>query len=338
MKIISPEEQNQFWKKTLEKYRFVIGGIPFSLLTLETDSLLNKYFPELQKELQIEYKKYKKETAKLDFDDLVKNYLNGLREKADWAMQAKKEVNRIIVDEYQDTDLEQLEWLQLLQPKYLTVVGDDWQAIYGFRGATTEPFLNFPKYFHKAEVLFLSTNYRSLPAIVRTSERPILKNQNNISKEVKSFRTGNAGVFKLHLTKEKEWILLLPFFQTELFAKYKPYILCRTNYRILQLQKLGFPESNLLTVHKSKGLEFSMVILDLFDGWSKDENLDGVDVEEERRILYVGLSRAMNNLLIIGNKNKSRKSLEGQFWNYFSWNTKEIKIERLFQRELFFTD
>jgi DNA helicase-2/ATP-dependent DNA helicase PcrA len=335
--IISPEESIQFWKDALKQEKFVIGGIPFELFQDSKNDLLQKLFPDISAKINLAYSQYKKDRKRLDFDDLVKFYLDGLRNQETWSLEAKKEVRRIIVDEYQDTDLEQLEWLQLLKPEFLTVVGDDWQAIYGFRGATTEPFLNFPKYFPGAEVLFLSTNYRSLPTIVKISEKPILKNQNNISKNVKSFRSGNAGVFKMYFSSTKEWNSLHPLFEPNLFEKYQPVILCRTNYRISQLQKLGFPQTNLLTIHKSKGLEFSTVILDLFEGWSKDENLEGVDLEEERRILYVGLSRAMNNLLLIGNKNKPKKSLEGLFWSYFRWNTKEINTTKLFNKNLLYT-
>ncbi|MCB1178618.1 MAG: UvrD-helicase domain-containing protein, partial [Leptospiraceae bacterium] len=299
-------------------------GIPYEQLFKENSNILNKYFPDLEIIIKEGYRIYKLKEKKLDFDDLVSIYLNAQRNSEDWAFLAKKEIKRIIVDEFQDTDLEQLEWLKLLSPEKLTVVGDDWQAIYSFRGATIEPFLNFPKYFPDTEILYLTTNYRSLHDIIEVSKTPILKNANNIQKITKSYRKEKAGIFKFYLNKEKDWNDFLVIFERENLIKYNPYILSRTNYRLQQLKKLGFPEDRLITIHKSKGLEFETVILDLFDGWSKNDSGDDIDYEEERRILYVGLSRAMNNLILIGNKSKSKKCPEGEFFYYFKKSIKEF--------------
>ena len=64
-------------------------------------------------------------------------------------------------------------------------------------------------------------------------------------------------------------------------------------------------------------MEFPTVILDLSEGWSGGEKFEDIDFEEERRILYVSLSRAKNKLLIIGKENYGEKNIESIFYDYF---------------------
>jgi DNA helicase-2/ATP-dependent DNA helicase PcrA len=320
--ILPPEEKEKVLKGFLKEHRFTIGGIPYEFLLSEKGGLLKKYFPDLQKEMFLKYAEYKKIHKKLDFSDLVRMYIEGLEAKEEWASNARREVKRVIVDEFQDTDLEQLKWLQLLAPEKLTVVGDDWQAIYGFRGASTEPFLKFGEFFSPCKQHFLTTNYRSLPEIIKTAAIPISKNKKNISKLVKPFRKGKANVFKIELIEMEDWVTLIP-----LLEKFSDtYILCRSNYRISQLNKIGFPKEKTITIHASKGLEFGTVIVDITDGWNVDQDIDKDGIEEERRILYVALSRAKDNLLIVGNKEGSEDRLETRFFAFLRKKLPEFKV------------
>ncbi len=322
--IIEEEEKRKLFKEFFMERKFLVGGIPYDLL-LSTPKFLQKHFPELEKEIKEFYQNYKKKKNKLDFDDLIEIYLDALEKNLDWTILAKQEIKRVIVDEFQDTDFRQLKWLKLLEPEKLTVVGDDWQAIYGFRGATTEPFLNFSNFFSPTEKFFLSTNYRSLKKIISVSAIPISKNKKNIPKKVKSFREGKSITKKI-LLEEKN----LEEFKNQLIQFPNEYkILARSNHRLRFYEKLGIPNSNLLTIHSSKGLEFDTVFLDLCSGWNVSTKEENDILEEERRILYVGLSRAKNNLFILGNKKKKKDRLEDLFFSYFRFSVFKIDPEQM---------
>jgi DNA helicase-2/ATP-dependent DNA helicase PcrA len=325
IQIIEDEERKLFLRNFFIKEKFKVGGIPYELLLGSTDRFLKTYFPELEMELERAYKEYKILNSKLDFNDLVRIYLEGLKEKMTWAIEASKEVQFVIVDEFQDTDFEQLEWLQLLSPSKLTVVGDDWQAIYGFRGATSEPFLKFNTYFPETKKFFLKTNYRSLKEIIHVSSIPLSKNKSNIKKKVQEYRKGKANLGKFKINSEEDILSIIKWIQ-----KYpKEYILlCRSNFRIHYFNQLGIPEKNTMTIHAAKGLEFDTVFVDLSSGWNAMNKSDSTFIEEERRILYVALSRAKNSLYLIGNKELDKdNSLEDLFFSYFKFKIKEIALE-----------
>ena len=326
VKIIEPTEKEKIFKEYFKRERFKIGGIPYEFLLSSTGNFLQKYFPHLATQINEYYALYKKENGKLDFDDLVEIYLDGLRVQKMWALEARKEVKRVIVDEFQDTDLEQLEWLRLLNPEKLCVVGDDWQAIYGFRGASTEPFLKFKDFFSPCSIHFLTTNYRSLPAIIKTSALPISKNKKNIQKKVQAFRKGNANVFRICLSEEQTLESLCFSIQNQIITNPDIIVLCRSNLRIQFLTKLGIPETHIMTIHASKGLEFGSVYVDLHSGWNLKLNESKETIEEERRILYVALSRAKDNLYIFGNRKSKKDQIEDHFFGYFRFAVREIKL------------
>lgn len=97
---------------------------------------------------------------------------------------AKERWTSLIIDEFQDTDEVQLQIIKKMNFQSITVVGDDWQAIYGFRGATPKPFLDFPKHFPSVIQYFLSTNYRSKESIIQSSLLPLHHNKDKIQKQV----------------------------------------------------------------------------------------------------------------------------------------------------------
>lgn len=329
IKIIEPNEKENLFKDFFRRERFEIGGIPYEFLLSSTGNFLETYFPKIAIEVNSQYSLYKKENGKLDFDDLVQIYLDGLREKRTWAMEARKEVKRVIVDEFQDTDLTQLEWLRLLNPESLCVVGDDWQAIYGFRGASTEPFLKFKDFFSPCNIHFLTTNYRSLPTIINTSAIPIAKNKKNIKKKVQAFRKGESHVFKIKIGEEQSLDSFCQFVKNKIADNPDLMVLCRSNFRIDHLIKLGIPKTHILTIHASKGLEFGTVFVDLQAGWNikVDESPDVI--EEERRILYVALSRAKDNLYIFGNEKPKKDLIEDTFFGYFRFSVRAISLPSL---------
>lgn len=116
--------------------------------------------------------------GRMDFGDLMVRTVQVLRERPVLLRQVRQQYRAILVDEFQDTNVEQIELLKLLagpEPN-LCVVGDDDQAIYRFRGASFASFLLIQQAYPHSRVLRLTRNYRSTPAILAVSERLIRQN------------------------------------------------------------------------------------------------------------------------------------------------------------------
>ena len=320
--VLTKEKKQQFLKKFFIKYLFRVGGIPFDIL--ENKKILQEYFPDLVPKLQAELETYKRENSLVEFEDMIRFYLQAFQKGKKWTEQAKSEVKTIIVDEFQDTDSNQLQLLQYLQPTHLTIVGDDWQAIYGFRGASVKPFLQFQTIFTPCNLSFLTINYRSLSSIVNISAHVIKKNKKNIAKKIIPFRKGKGLVKRFEMEETEDILKFIEKF-TEETEEYK--ILCRSNFRISEYRAIGVPSEKLLTIHASKGLEFETVFVDLCDGWYMKAKQPLEVLEEERRILYVALSRAKDKLYILGSKDKDPKGkIEDLFYSYFKWNSRKLQI------------
>ena len=103
-----------------------------------------------------------------DFDDLVVEPVRLWRRAPEVLERWKQRFRFLIVDEYQDTNVAQLEMLRLLAADHrnLCVVGDDDQAIYGWRGADVRNILDFESHFPGAKVVRLEQNYRSSEAVL----------------------------------------------------------------------------------------------------------------------------------------------------------------------------
>lgn len=112
---------------------------------------------------------------------------------------------------------------------------------------------------------------------------------------------------------------LIPFLNRAILTSKDDFkILCRSNFRISEYIREGIPKRYLMTIHASKGLEFHTVFVDVADGWNARLDSTLKTIEEERRILYVGLSRAKDRLLILGtSKNSRRETIENTFFHYF---------------------
>ncbi|MEI2642317.1 MAG: ATP-dependent helicase [Candidatus Nanopelagicales bacterium] len=112
----------------------------------------------------------KRRLGLLDFDDLLLHWRQALRDDLVGASLARM-YDHVLVDEYQDVNVLQVEILQSLRrtdPR-LTVVGDDAQAIYSFRASDPRHILDFDQDFPGATTLHLSTNYRSTQALLDTA-------------------------------------------------------------------------------------------------------------------------------------------------------------------------
>lgn len=116
----------------------------------------------------------------MDFADLISYTLTLFRKRKNILAQYQKKFKYILVDEFQDTNIAQYELIKLLAPTKnkpnLTVIGDDNQSIYKFRGASISNILTFTKDYKKSKQIVLTENFRSTQSILDTSYKLIKNN------------------------------------------------------------------------------------------------------------------------------------------------------------------
>ncbi|PMP66160.1 MAG: ATP-dependent helicase [Thermodesulfobacterium geofontis] len=136
------------------------------ILSYEYPQFLDYYY-EIEK-LFIEYVNYKKEHQLMDYDDLLLNWLEILKNFPQVRKEIGKRFEFIMVDEYQDTNVLQGEIVKYMGESHrnVMVVGDDSQSIYGFRGANYRNIFEFPKLFPDTKIIKLEQNYRSTQRIL----------------------------------------------------------------------------------------------------------------------------------------------------------------------------
>lgn len=150
-----------------------------------SDQLMN--MPEIYA-IYERYKNRCRQANAMDFDDLLVETFRLFRTHEDIRLRYQQRFTYILVDEYQDTNYVQHQIIsQLTTPESsISVVGDDAQSIYGFRGARIENILSFTSQYPTAKVIKLECNYRSTGTIVGAANAIISHNQNQIPKNVYS--------------------------------------------------------------------------------------------------------------------------------------------------------
>ncbi|MBX7119583.1 MAG: UvrD-helicase domain-containing protein [Gemmatimonadaceae bacterium] len=128
----------------------------------------------------------------VSFDDLLVLPVRILREHADLRERLARRFQHVLVDEYQDTNRAQYEFVRLLAGAHgnLAVVGDDDQAIYGWRGADIRNILDFERDFPRATVVRLEENYRSTAPILALANDVIARNEDRRGKTLRPTRAG----------------------------------------------------------------------------------------------------------------------------------------------------
>lgn len=139
-------------------------------------------------QLNEQYHHYKTGHFVMDFDDLLINTRNLLRDNEGVRNEVSSKLLQILVDEYQDTNKLQDELVQLFASVHgnVMVVGDDAQSIYSFRGADHKNMIRFPESHPNAKVIKLEQNYRSTSAILDLANRVLSEAKNKLDKELYS--------------------------------------------------------------------------------------------------------------------------------------------------------
>ena len=164
------------------------------------EELLAEKFPyflpllEQIKDVHARYERKKKATNSLDFDDLLEKTLRLLTEHQHIAALYRRQFQFILVDEYQDTNKIQADFIDTLaaEHKNVMVVGDDAQSIYSWRGANFQNILEFPKRYPSAQVFRIELNYRSVPEILSVANSAIAANIQQFKKNLSATRDSQA--------------------------------------------------------------------------------------------------------------------------------------------------
>jgi superfamily I DNA/RNA helicase len=253
------------------------------------------------------------------FDDMVALAIRLLRERPEALEEVRRNIRRVLVDEFQDTSPDQLEFLRLIlggRPS-LFLVGDDDQAIYAFRGADPGNIARARELFPGLRILKLETNYRSTPPIVAYANGIFRDKPETLRKTLRAGRPlppGSAPVpvrTLVHATGAEQgaWMIgeMRRLIREEGLGWKDMAVLYRLNalapyYRSMLARLAGEEAAGqivLATVHAAKGLQYPAVFFaGLEDGVlpyrrpGASGTLSPERMAEERRIFYVGVTRA----------------------------------------------
>ncbi|MCM2326235.1 MAG: UvrD-helicase domain-containing protein, partial [Candidatus Woesearchaeota archaeon] len=307
----------------------------FSLMDYQKNTYLpdEKLFMELYKhdfgDLAVKIIKkineYKKEKGLRDFTDQITHVIDFFKKNRDHI----PKYDHMLVDEFQDVNSLQFELIGLISPKNLFAVGDPRQGIYGWRDSKIEFILDFQKIFPTSAVLELNENNRSGKKIVEKCNGCIssMKLPNLISNSVEE---GKVTLLS-HEDEDAESFFITQSILSQETDRKNIFVLTRTNKQLekisetLKMNNIKFlkrtmeethanlkPEDDqvtLSTIHAIKGLEAEVVYIaganskNLPCHASEHPLLESVKeeydkYEEERRLLYVAMSRAKKQLII----------------------------------------
>ncbi|MGZ0050173.1 ATP-dependent helicase [Brevibacillus gelatini] len=195
-----------------------------------------------------------KQSNAISLDDLLTKTLELMRQD-DIATYYRNQYKFVYVDEFQDTDNVQMDIIRAMAPENLFVVGDDYQAIYGFRGANVQNILDFPKQYPNCEVIKLERNYRSTAPIVEAANTLIKHNENRTDKRLVNERDGQPiELVEAPLTVEEEahYVVATAYFHVQKGGKLSDIaVLARTNGQ-LEIIKDKLTEAKIAAVVVNK--------------------------------------------------------------------------------------
>ena len=145
---------------------------------------VSSFIDEKIADIYDEYQKRLFANNAMDFDDLLLKPIELFNSKLAILKKYKSKFNYILVDEFQDTNKAQYEILKMLVSRNckITIVGDDAQSIYSWRGASLDNMLNFKKDYPKQKTFRLEQNYRSTKTILKAADSVIKNNKDQLLK------------------------------------------------------------------------------------------------------------------------------------------------------------
>ena len=168
--------------------------------------LFHGYFEDICAKVYPLYQTKLRQNGALDFDDLLTETVRLLQEHTETRERLQSRYRYLLVDEYQDVNGVQYEFLKLLANKHrnLTVVGDDDQSVYAFRGADVGLILQFEQDYPDAHVLKLEQNYRSSQTILDAAYSVVQNNKSRKDKKLWTEREAGTPLTKYEAENEQE--------------------------------------------------------------------------------------------------------------------------------------
>ncbi len=317
---------------------------------ISRDELFN---PGVSRKLNLRLEPIRKgvlRTGKIVFEDLIYLSTELIEKNPDVQKAVRSRFREILVDEYQDINPSQYLLVRAIlgENRNLFAVGDDDQAIYGFRGADIGNIFRFCRDFPTAKILRLEWNYRSVPKVLYLANN-IFRNKPLLLG--KTLRAGNGSRHPLFLENRDPELWTSGDPQTEILrivSKIKElriaYDLEFENFAILvryNRQRLYYEEAlesfripvcregegespdvsgvHVESVHGSKGLQYTVVFYaglaeNLTPGESNGTRRERrAQLAEERRLFYVGVTRAEAVLILLYCKRRFWKGRLSEF-------------------------
>lgn len=307
-------------------YKSNYNDINYLLNLYQKSHFINKIYFKIILEIYHIYNQEIESSNLYDFNDMIKIATNNINNNI-----IKTNYKYIIIDEFQDTSLNRFKLIDAIMKQNnakIFVVGDDYQSIYRFSGCNLDIFLNFNKLVSNLNIINLDYNYRNPKEIIDVANSFIMKNKNQIKKEIICLKNINKPI-KICFYKNKRTAIekILKYIDTK-------YLILGRNNKDKDL--FNVQDKPFLTIHKSKGLEEDNIILinltnnnNSLPSKIKNHKIinkliktDYYPYEEERRLFYVALTRTRNNIyLLVPKSNYSIfiKELMKNYKNYIEY-------------------
>ena len=216
---------------------------------LSLKQVLNQHYPQFVDErrnletLFKSFEEFKRGRHMLTYDDLLVRFREALENSATMREQISDQYRYIMVDEYQDTNKLQAQIVKLMTARHdnVAVVGDEFQSIYSFRGASHRNMLEFPKLFPAAKIIKLEENFRSTQPILDVANAIISDVKESYKKRLYSRIDGGQAPVVVSAHDENE--------QSRFVAQ-----------RIADLREEGVPLSEIAVLFRSSSHSFDLEI------------------------------------------------------------------------------
>ncbi len=216
---------------------------------LSLKQVLNQEYPQFMDErrnletLFNTFEEFKRSRHMLTYDDLLVRFREALENSATMREQLSDQYRYIMVDEYQDTNKLQAQIVKLMTAKHdnVAVVGDEFQSIYSFRGASHRNMLEFPKLFPSTQIIKLEENFRSTQPILDVANSIIADVKESYKKRLYSRIEGGEAPVVVSARDENE--------QSRFVAQ-----------RIADLREEGVPLSEIAVLFRSSSHSFDLEI------------------------------------------------------------------------------
>ncbi len=271
------QKSKRFPKKETLQYvysRHINTGIPIEEIIRDGYPQFLDYLEDFGK-IFADYTDRKQQRNLVDYDDLLLFWALMVEASPELATKIAGLYDHILVDEYQDTNVLQARILRGMCRTHsnITVVGDDAQSIYSFRGANFRNILGFPKQFEGTKIVTLEQNYRSTPPILEVTNTLISRATERFTKNLWTERVGGEPPWLVAAHDEQQ--------QTQFVVD-----------RILELNEEGIPLKEIAVLFRagymSADLEIELTNRKIpFEKWGGLKFLEAAHVKDVLAFLRI---------------------------------------------------